>query len=142
MAETVINMPGYDRKIASILVKNGKITAEKSEELQLAAKKKKIYLEKILIEEKIMTEDAYLATLAEEIQISPIRLDNYNISKDMKDIIDEEMAIHYGVLPISKIGQRLIKNLKLSNPKFQYNALNRQRNKLTKTRKTRITINL
>ncbi len=114
MAETVINMPGYDRKIASILVKNGKITAEKSEELQLAAKKKKIYLEKILIDEKIMTEDDFLATLAEEIQISPIRLENYSISKDMKEIIDEEMAVHYGVLPISKIGDSL--TVALCNP--------------------------
>jgi type II secretory ATPase GspE/PulE/Tfp pilus assembly ATPase PilB-like protein len=114
MAETVINMPGYDRKIASILVKNGKITAEKSEELQLNAKKKKLYLEKILIDEKIMTEDDYLATLAEEIQISPIRLENYVISKDMKEIIDEEMAVHYGVLPISKIGDSL--TVALCNP--------------------------
>lgn len=114
MAETVINMPGYDRKIASILVKNGKITSEKSEELQLAAKKKKMYLEKILIDEKIMTEDDFLATLAEEIQISPIRLENYSIAKEMKEVIDEEMAVHYGVLPISKIGDSL--TVALCNP--------------------------
>ena len=114
MAETVINMPGFDRKIASILVKNGKITPEKSEELQQAAKKKKTFLEKILIDEKIMTEDAYLATLAEEIQISPIRLENYTIAREMKEIIDQEMAIHYGVLPISKIGDSL--TVALCNP--------------------------
>ncbi len=114
MAETVINMPGYDRKIASILVKNGKITSEKSEELQLTAKKKKMYLEKILIDEKIMTEDDFLATLAEEIQISPIRLENYSIAKEMKEVIDEEMAVHYGVLPISKIGDSL--TVALCNP--------------------------
>ena len=114
MVETVINMPGFDRKIASILVKSGKITAEKSDELQATAKKKKTYLEKVLIEEKIMSEDAYLATLAEEIQVSPIRLENYVISKDMKEIIDEEMAIHYGVLPISKIGDSL--TVALCNP--------------------------
>lgn len=114
MADSIIKMPGFDRKIASILVKSGKITAEQADEFQAQAKKNKSHLETVLFENEVLSEDEYLSTLAESIQISPINLKNYNISKDLKDVVDEEMATKHGILPISQIGDSL--TVALCNP--------------------------
>jgi len=74
MAPSINKMPGFDRKIASILVKSGKITTEQADEFQSQSKKNKTHIEAVLFENEILDEAEYLATLAEEIQISPINL--------------------------------------------------------------------
>lgn len=92
------------KKIGELLIEAGKITQsdlEKALEKQKTSSKK---LGEILVEMGFVTEEDIIVNLAVQFQVPFINLDNYEIPKDILNIIPKGLANKYSCLPLDKIG--------------------------------------
>ncbi len=83
----------------------------KAEELQ---KKKKISLEKALIEKGFIKEEDMLALLVQKLNIPFINLSRFKLDPALKDIVSDKMARQYNVVPLSLLDSTL--TVALSDP--------------------------
>ena len=67
-----------------------------------------------IIKENIISEEELLLILSQEYRLPYLDLDKYKIPKENKDLLPQELAFRYKVVPISKIGEVL--TLATSNP--------------------------
>lgn len=67
-----------------------------------------------IIKEKIISEEELLLILSQEYRLPYLDLDKYKVPKENKDLLPQELAFRYKVVPISKIGEAL--TLATSNP--------------------------
>ncbi len=67
-----------------------------------------------IIKEKIISEEELLLILSQEYRLPYLDLDKYKVPKENKDLLPQELAFRYRVVPISKIGEVL--TLATSNP--------------------------
>ncbi|MFH1231403.1 MAG: ATPase, T2SS/T4P/T4SS family [Planctomycetota bacterium] len=100
-------LTSIDKKINRILLKNNVLSEEKSAEMMgLSTKEKKSFVD-VIIDKKIVSEDVLLAYLALEVNLPPIIPEKITVDEKIAEIIPEQKALEYNILPISKIGNIL-----------------------------------
>ena len=104
----------FDKRLKSILSRR-EIVAEDVLGTALAkAEEKSVSLTEVLIEDNVMEEDALLMVLSEEAHLAPINVAKVQPDEDLTNLLPQNLADYYGVLPISKISNVL--TLAVSNP--------------------------
>lgn len=95
-------------RLCDLLIKNGLVTEHqlsKAIEAQKAQGKNPI---RFLIEQNLISDEDFLSILSEEINIPPINLSKYKIAPEIAKLVTENMARQHKMIPVSKIGQRLV----------------------------------
>jgi type IV pilus assembly protein PilB len=104
----------FDKRIRNLLVKYELVPEAKADEaLALATKENKSYTD-VLLEKNIIDEISLIAGISQETNLPPLDLTKVEFEEDALKILSQEMATHYGVLPVSKIGT--IVTLAVGNP--------------------------
>lgn len=94
-------------KIIDILLKSNHLTKPQLESALEAQKEKGIPLRKILIERGIISEEALLSLLSEQLYIPTLDLTKYKFDHKIIELIPERMARLYKLIPLSRIGNTL-----------------------------------
>lgn len=76
--------------------------------------KKGIGLAKILIEKGLISEKELMMLLVKEIGVPPINLTKYKIDPSLQEFVPERIARQYRIIPVSKIGDKIM--IALSDP--------------------------
>lgn len=95
-------------RLCELLINNGLVTETQLKKAIEIQRKDGKNLIKILIENRIISEEDFLSTLSQEINIPPISLSKYKIEPHIIKLIPENMARQHKIIPISKIGDRLV----------------------------------
>lgn len=98
---------GLKARLTEILLKKGIITQEKLDRALQIQKEKGGSLSDILVSEGAISQNELLAVLSQELGIPPISLFKCRIEPSLTKIIPKKIAMHYHILPISKIGSLL-----------------------------------
>jgi type IV pilus assembly protein PilB len=96
-----------DKRIKSLLVRNGIISEEDADRGSALAIEKKISLAEALVSEKIVDEKSILGVIASESSLPAIDLEKTEVEEDVLDSFGQDLATYYGVVPISKVGDIL-----------------------------------
>ena len=107
-------MARFDKKLATMLTRRGLIPSEQEEALLSKAEAEDVSLGTILLQDKIVDEETMIGCMSEEMKLPPINLSKVHIDPEVLDIVTEEVAKQYGVLPIARIGKHL--TLAVANP--------------------------
>jgi len=95
------------KTLSKILLDGGIITEEQFKEALQEQRKKGGSLSRIIYKKGFATEKTLMACLSEQLNIPPINLSKFKISKEVIEIIPKTIAKKYSIIPISKIGQTL-----------------------------------
>ena len=107
-------MSKFDKKLAGILAKHGVVAEEQRESILAAAAGEKKSLTEYLIEQKLSTEAGIIGAVAMDMNLPPIDIDKVEIDPEALSLVPEDIARHYQVLPVAKIGRTL--TLAVANP--------------------------
>lgn len=108
-------MAKFDKKLAQILTRRGMVGEDVLEPLLSEVERDgEKSLSELLIERKMIDEEAVIGMLAEEMSLPPINLNKVDVDKEALEVIPEDLARYYKVLPISKIGNIL--TIAVANP--------------------------
>ncbi|MDO8489228.1 MAG: type II secretion system protein GspE, partial [Candidatus Omnitrophota bacterium] len=100
-------MHSLRENIIEILLKSRHITKEQLESALSLQKEKGIPLRRVLIEEKIITEEVLLSLFSEQLYLPALRLARFRFDTEIINLIPEQMAKLYNTIPLSKIGNTL-----------------------------------
>jgi type IV pilus assembly protein PilB len=104
----------FYQRIRKVLVKHGLIDEAKADEAAgLAEKENKSYAD-TLLEHDFVDEMGYLSAISLETNIPPVDVEKMVYDEDALQVINQELATYYCVLPLSKIGNIL--TLAVGNP--------------------------
>ncbi|MCK4882900.1 MAG: type II secretion system protein GspE, partial [Candidatus Omnitrophica bacterium] len=101
-------------KILKILIDAQKLTKKEVNEAIALQKKKKIGLDKALIEKGHIKEQDLMAVLVRELNIPFINLSKYKIDPALQEAIPERTARQYNIIPLSELDYTL--TIALSDP--------------------------
>jgi len=104
----------FDKKLAGILAKYGVLAEEQRENILAAAEEKQKSLTAYLIEQKLSTEAGIIGAVAMDMNLPPIDIEKVEIDPEALSLVPEDIARHYQVLPVAKIGNTL--TLAVANP--------------------------
>ena len=104
----------FDKRLASILLKHNKLSKEKLQEAIGKSESAGESLTKILIDDELVTEPEILTTLAQETNIPPVDVSKVVPDEAVVQLLPENLATYYQVVPITKVGNLL--TLAVSNP--------------------------
>ncbi|HHN46307.1 MAG TPA: type IV-A pilus assembly ATPase PilB [Planctomycetes bacterium] len=108
-------MAKFDKKLAQIMVKSGLVAQEQMDGMLAEVEKNtEKSLTELLVERKILDESTIIGTLASEMNIPPIDLNKVEVENAAVEVMPEDLAKYYQVLPISKIGNVL--TIAVANP--------------------------
>lgn len=107
-------MASFDKKLGSILVKAGCATKERIEEILGQAQQTDKKLVDLLVQDKVITENDLLGVIASAANIPPVDLLKIKVAPEVAQMLPEEVATSYGVVPLDKIGDFL--TLAVVNP--------------------------
>ncbi len=107
-------MAKFDKKLASILLSRELVDENICREMLEKSKSEDTGLTAQLIEAGVLTELEIIEVTADEMQIAPINLDLVTVPDELLEILSEEMATYYSVVPVSSIGNIL--TVAVSNP--------------------------
>lgn len=107
-------MGKFDKKLASILIGRKLVEEATVEEVQGKASSSNQTLSVALVESEILSERAITAAVADELNIPPIDLNRLTVPDDLLELLSEEMARYYGVVPVARIQNEL--TLAVANP--------------------------
>ncbi len=93
----------FEKKLSSVLIKRGMLETEKATELIDRCTAEKKPLSEILIQEGLIEESSLIEAVAEEANLPPINLDNFNPDDNALSAISQEIAKENNIFPISKI---------------------------------------
>jgi len=96
--------PSLKQKLSDFLIEKKVLTPETLEKALLQQKEKGGRLSRILIEMGVVSEKDLVALLSENLGIPPVDLSRFEIDPSMARVISREIATHYEIVPISKIG--------------------------------------
>lgn len=96
-----------DRKLRSILVKEGRFEDGELTEALEHAVKNKTSLASVLASRGLIDEGEIVGLIARDINQPPINLENYEIDPAMVEELTQELAADHGVVPITKLGNIL-----------------------------------
>ena len=104
----------FDKRLKSILLKRGKIPDTVLAECLRKAEEGNLTLTHVLLEGGVITEPELLTTLSEETNIPPIDVFKLNPDEELMQLLPENLANYYGVIPVAKVGNFI--TLAVSNP--------------------------
>jgi len=104
----------FDKKLVSILTKHGIVADEEKDTILGEAERANQSLTEYLLDKKMTTEADVIGAVSEEMNLPPINIDRIEIDKEALDLVPEDIAKHYQVLPIAKIGKTL--TMAVANP--------------------------
>ncbi len=107
-------MNKFDKRLGSILVKYRLIGQDVLDNSLASAEKDNKSLTEILVGKKVVDERAVIGCVAEEMNLPPIDLTKCEVDKSAMELIPEDLANYYTVLPVAKIGKTL--TLAVANP--------------------------
>lgn len=108
-------MAKFDKKLAQIMVKTGLVPQESVDQLLAEVEKNtEKSLTELLVERKVVDEGTIIGTLAEEMNIPPIDLSKVEVDDAALQVMPEDLAKYYQVVPVSKIGNVL--TIAVANP--------------------------
>lgn len=94
-------------QLVDILTENKILTPEQLDEALKIQREKGGRLSNILVSLKLVNEKDLMLALSKSLHIPPINLTKLNIKPDIIKVIPENVARHYQLVPISKIGNNL-----------------------------------
>ncbi|MFA5794368.1 MAG: ATPase, T2SS/T4P/T4SS family [Candidatus Brocadiia bacterium] len=92
-----------DKRISSILLKRGLVTADQNKEILKKMEADKISYVEALAKNNILTEDKVLSALALEINIPPVDVTKIQPDDSIIQTFPQEKMKAYGILPVTKI---------------------------------------
>jgi len=98
----VISIKVLDR-LKQALVDEGKITAEQLADAERSAQRENESLSSILIKSRLMTQEQLASFMGDKMQIPYVNLRDYVIDRKVLELIPEEVARRYKVIPLFKI---------------------------------------
>ncbi|MCB9890703.1 MAG: Flp pilus assembly complex ATPase component TadA [Planctomycetes bacterium] len=107
-------MASFDKKLSSLLVKSGCVTKEQCEEFLAQAHSGGKKLSEVLVEKQAVSKHDLLGVIAAESNTPPVDLEKIKVADEVSQILPEEVATSYGVVPLDKIGDFL--TLAVVNP--------------------------
>lgn len=100
-------MPTLKDNIIDILLKSKRLTKEQLERAIESQKVKGVPLRKILLEERIISEEELLSLLSEQLYMPSLHLSKYRFDPDIVNLIPDRMSRQYNLIPLSRIGNIL-----------------------------------
>ena len=97
-----------DEQLGVVLVKSGTISVEQLGEALGRAKERGVNLARVLIEDKLLTEEQFVATLAEQLGLDFVDLATYPIDSAAVSLVSESLARRYLAVPIGWWEGRLL----------------------------------
>ncbi|OGX17282.1 MAG: hypothetical protein A3K83_05070 [Omnitrophica WOR_2 bacterium RBG_13_44_8b] len=100
-------MSSLKERLTEIFINNKLITREQLDRALEVQKEKGGKLSDIIVSLKFMKEDVLISTLSEELGLPLIDLKRFNIDNEIIKIIPSDIARHYQIIPVSKIGDTI-----------------------------------
>ena len=100
-------MHSLKENIIAILLKSQQINKEQLDRALSLQKEKSVPLRKVLVDEKIITEDVLLSLFSEQLYIPTLHLTKFKFDPDIINLIPERMAKLYNTIPLSRIGSTI-----------------------------------
>ena len=100
-------MPTLRENIINILINSKQVTKEQLSQAFAIQKQRQVPLRKVLIEEKIISEEILLSLLSKQLYIPTLHLAKYKFEPDIVKLIPEEITRQYNLITLSKIGNTL-----------------------------------
>ncbi|MGH9106644.1 MAG: GspE/PulE family protein [Acidimicrobiales bacterium] len=97
-----------DEQLGVVLVKSGIITIEQLGEALARAKERGCNLARVLIEDRLLTEEQFVGTLAEQLGLEFVDLATYPVDPSATRLVSDSLARRYLALPIGWWEGRLI----------------------------------
>ncbi|HVR84704.1 MAG TPA: ATPase, T2SS/T4P/T4SS family [Planctomycetota bacterium] len=104
----------FYQRIRKVLVKHGVLDEAKAEEAAGIADRENRSYADVLLERDMVDEMGYLSAISLETNIPPVDVEKAIVDEDALQVINQELATYYCVLPLSKIGNIL--TLAVGNP--------------------------
>src|SRR5258706_4822203 len=104
----------FYQRIRKVLIKQGVLDEDKAEEAAAIADRENRSFADVLLERDMGDEMGYLSAISLETNIPPVDVEKATVDEDALQIINQELATYYCVLPLSKIGNIL--TLAVGNP--------------------------
>lgn len=96
------------KKLGDILLEAGAITREQLNAVLQRQKSSQLKLGEQLVEMGLLTEQQLIELLERQLGIAHVNLYRETIDRNVLTLIPQELAIRYLVLPIRKVGNRLV----------------------------------
>jgi len=97
-----------DEQLGVVLVKSGIITIDQLGQALGRAKERGVNLARVLIEDKLLTEEQFVGTLAEQLGLEFVDLATYPVDPSAAALVSESLARRYLAMPIGWWEGRLI----------------------------------
>jgi type IV pilus assembly protein PilB len=97
-----------DEQLGVVLVKSGIITIDQLGQALGRAKERGVNLARVLIEDKLLTEEQFVGTLAEQLGLEFVDLSTYPVDPAAAALVSENLARRYLAMPIGWWEGRLI----------------------------------
>ncbi|MEW6101490.1 MAG: GspE/PulE family protein [Candidatus Omnitrophota bacterium] len=107
-------MQSLKENIIDILLKSKQITKQQLEKALEIHKEKRVPLRQVLIELRMISEEALLSLLSKQLYIPSLHLTKYKFDSAIVNLIPEHIARLYNVIPLSRIGNTL--TVSMSDP--------------------------
>ena len=104
----------FDKRLRSILLRSGAVDESGLKTALATCEEKECSLSRAVVDCGLLSEEALIALLAREARLPPIDVSRVNPDDSVKDILNENVARYYNVLPVSKIGDIL--TVAVANP--------------------------
>ncbi|MDD5595238.1 MAG: GspE/PulE family protein [Candidatus Omnitrophica bacterium] len=100
-------MQALRENIIDILIKSKQLTKEQLDKALEIQKIKQVPLRKVMVEQKMISEDELLSLLSNQLFIPTLHLSKYKFDPQIVNLIPERIAKQYNIIPLSRIGNTL-----------------------------------
>ncbi|MGA2774644.1 MAG: GspE/PulE family protein [Candidatus Omnitrophota bacterium] len=100
-------MASIKENVIGLLLKNNLLTREQLDEALLIQKEKGVPLRKVLISQKLISEETLLSLFSRQLYMPTLHLSKYRFDPVVVSLVPERMARLYNLIPLSKIGDTL-----------------------------------
>src|ERR1051326_2418536 len=101
-------MKSFGERIADLLIEDGLLLPEQLEEALAVQKKDGGRLLKVLQDKKYVTEDDMMISIGRCLGTPPVNLPRLRVPPETMELISKDMAQNYKLVPVAKIGNRLL----------------------------------
>ena len=98
----------FTARLSQALVSKGLMSRQQVDRLLEEAKAHGTHVARLLIDQGLVTEQALVGLLAEELGIPMLSLSKYRLDPEVAKLVPERIARQYALIPLSKLGQRLV----------------------------------
>ena len=95
------------KSLGESLVEGGLITGEQLKQAQQEEKRQGLRLRKVLVKMGLIAEEDLVAFLSNKLGLPRIELNNYLIDSNIIELVPEDLARKYDLIPVLKIANRL-----------------------------------